>query len=142
MRPEELIDIIKDFIDQNNHEIGFQYITFGDGVLIPDYPACLIVPEGLAREIHGTHYFLTGLTCQVVVIHATLEQNRQERTKSDLELATKVVHLLHGKGLTLMDSRIHKSFVMSEEPALISTDNITAIGTSLSVIAEVREAFK
>lgn len=142
MRPEELLDIIKAFIEQNNHEIGFEYITFGDGVLIPDYPACLIVEEGVSRDIHGTHYFLTQLSCNVVVIHANLSQDRQERTRSDMELATKVVHLLHGKGLTLMDQRIHKSFVQSEEPALISTDNITAIGTALSVIAEVREAFK
>jgi hypothetical protein len=142
MRPEELIDKIKEFIDNNNHELGFEYITFGDGILIPKYPACLIVYDGLVRNIHGTHYFLTGLQVQIVVMHADLTANRQERTREDLVFATKVVHLLHGKGLTLMDQRIHKSFVTSEEPALISTDNITAIGTTLTVIAEVREAFK
>lgn len=142
MRPEELIDLIKSLIEQNNHELGFEYITFGDGVMLPRYPACLIVYDGLARDIHGTHYFLTQLMVQVVVMHADLNQNRQERNKSDLEMATKVVQLLHGRGLRLMDQRIHKSFVMSEEPALISTDNVTAIGTSLTVIAEVREAFK
>ena len=142
MRPEELIDKVKEFIETLNHEIGFEYITFGDGVLIPKYPACVIVYDGLNRDIHGTHYFLTRLSIQVVVMHADLTANRQERTREDLQLATKVVQLLHGKGLTLMDSRIHKSFVESEEPALISTDNITAIGTSLTVIAEVREAFK
>lgn len=142
MRPEELIDKLREFLEQNNHEIGFEYITFGDGVLIPKYPACVIIYEGVQRDIHGTHYFLTNLMVQVVVMHADLTSNRQERTREDLQLATKVVHLFHGKGLTLMDSRIHKSFVTTEEPALVSTDNITAIGTALTVIAEVREAFK
>lgn len=142
MRPEELLETLKGFIEQNNHEFGFQYITTGDGILIPKYPAVLIVYDNTSREIHGTHYFLTRLQVQVVVMHADLSQNRQERTIADLELTTKVVELFHGKGLTLQDPRIHKSYVASEEPALISTDNITAIGTSLTIIAEVREAFK
>lgn len=142
MRPEELLEILRGFIEQNNHELGFQYITFGDGVLIPKYPAALVVYDGVTRDIHGTHYFLTQLMSQVVIMHASLEQNRQERTRADMELTTKVVNLFHGKGLRLMDQRIHKSFVISEEPALISTDNVTAIGTSLTIIAEVREAFK
>ena len=142
MRPEEFMDILIGFLQENNHELGFEYITFGDGVLLPDYPACLVTYDGTAREIHGTHYFLTGFVAQVVVMHANLDMNRQERTRADMELTTKVVQLFHGKGLRLQDNRIHKSFVRAEEPALISTENVTAIGTSLTVIAEVREAFK
>jgi hypothetical protein len=142
MRPEELIDKVKEFIEISNHELGFEYITFGDGVLIPKYPACVIIYDGINRNIHGTHYFLTGLSIEIVIMHADLTANRQERNREDLIMATKVVQLLHGKGLTLMDPRIHKSFVTTEEPALVSTDNITAIGPALPVIAEVREAFK
>lgn len=142
MRPEELLDLLKELIDQNNHTFGFRYVSFGDGQLLPAYPAALVVPDGVNREIHGTHYFLTSLSAQLVIMHASLELNRMERTKADMELTTAVVQLIHNRGLTLLDERIHKAFVVTEEPATISTENITAIGTALSIIAEVREAFK
>lgn len=142
MRPEHLMDIVKGFIENGNHEIGFRYITTGDGILIPEYPACLIIYDGTARDIHGTHYFRTGFVLQIVVLHANLEAGREDRTREDLELTTKVVELLHSQGMRLGTSEIHKAFVQNEEPALVSTDNITAIGTSLTLIAEVREAFK
>lgn len=142
MRPEELIETIKGFLEINNHLLGFKYISFGDGRLIPKYPAALVVHDGVSRDIHGTHYFLTDLSVQIVLMHADMELNRMERTKADLELATAVVGLIHGKGLRLQDPRIHKAFVFTEEPATIATENITAIGTSLTVIASVREAFK
>ncbi len=142
MRPEELIDLVKDYLESHNHELGFKYISFGDGQLVPRYPACLIVHDGVARDLHGTHYFLTGLSIQIVIMHADLSLNRQERTKADLELATAVVQLIHNKGLTLADPRIHKAYVYTEEPVTISTDNVTAIGTGLTVVASVREAFK
>ena len=142
MRPEELLIILYDFLEQNNHELGFEYIKVGDGQILPMYPAALLVPSGVDRDLHGTHYFLTGLFVELVVMHGNLQQNRMERTIDDLRYATKVVNIIHGKGLTLMDERIHKSFVQKEEPATISTENITAIGTSLTIFAEVREAFK
>lgn len=142
MRPEELIDIVKAFIDNNNHELGFQYTSTTDGQLLPKYPAALIVHDGVARDIHGTHYFLTTLSIQVVIMHADLNLTRAERVRADMEITTAVVRLIHSKGLTLMDPRIHKAFVSSEEPALISTENVTAVGTSLTINAEVREAFK
>jgi len=142
LRPEELLIILHDFVQQNNHEMGFEYIKVGDGQLLPVYPAVLIVPSGVARRLHGTHYFLTGVSAELVVMHGNLEANRMERTIEDLRLATKVVNIIHDKGLTLMDERIHKAFVEKEEPATISTENITAIGTSLTITAEVREAFK
>lgn len=142
MRPEELIELIKTLLEQNNHTLGFKYISFGDGQLLPRYPAALVVHDGVARDLHGTHYFLTELSVNIVLMHADMSLNRMERTKADLELATAVVGLIHGKGLTLMDPRIHKAFVFTEEPATISTENIAAIGTSLTVVASVREAFK
>jgi hypothetical protein len=142
VRPEELIVILTDLIEQHNHEFGFEYIVSGDGQLLPVYPACLVLYGGVARNLHGTHYFLTTLSTEVVIMHGDLRQNRMERTMADLELATKVVEMFHGEGLTLKDPRIHKSFVAQEEPATVSTENITAIGTALTVFAEVREAFK
>lgn len=142
MRPEELLALLNELIEQNNHELGFEYIVSGDGQLLPAYPACLILYDGAVRNLHGTHYFLTTLSAQLVIMHGDLMQNRMERTLADLELATKVVAMIHGKGLTLNDPRIHKAFVAQEEPATVSTENITAIGTSLTVFAEVREAFK
>ena len=142
MRPEELLQIVHDLVEQNNHLFGFEYIRIGDGQLLPAYPAALVIPDGVDRNLHGTHYFLTTLSSQIIVMHGKLEQNRMERTIADLELASAVVALIHNKGLTLMDERIHKSFVTKEEPATISTENVTAIGTSLTVIAEVREAFR
>lgn len=142
MRPEELIELVKGFLETNNHELGFKYISFGDGQLVPKYPAALVVHDGVNRDIHGTHYFLTDLSIQIVIMHSDLSLNRQERTKADLELATAVVNLIHGKGLRLLDQRIHKAFVYTEEPVTISTDNVLAIGTGLTVVASVREAFK
>lgn len=142
MRPEELITLLHDLIENNNHEFGFQYIVAGDGQLLPAYPACLILYGGVSRNLHGTHYFLTTLQMEIVIMHGDLMQNRMERTIGDLELTTRVVQLLNTRGLTLQDPRIHKSFVIEEEPATVSTENITAIGTSLTIIAEVREAFK
>lgn len=87
MRPEHLMDIVKGFIENGNHEIGFRYITTGDGILIPEYPACLIIYDGTARDIHGTHYFRTGFVLQIVVLHANLEAGREDRTREDLELS-------------------------------------------------------
>ena len=136
------MDIVKKVLDDNNHTLGLQYISFGDDTLVPKYPAALIIYDGVQRDIHGTHYFLTDLTVDIVLMHADLSLNRQERTRADLELATAVVQLIHNKGMTLADSRIHKAFVVSEEPSTIATSNITAIGTSLSINAQVREAFK
>lgn len=142
MRPEELIDVVRNLIEQNNHEFGFRYIAFGDGQLLPMYPAALVLYDGVNRNLHGTHYFLTTLQTQVVVLHADLQMNRMERTRADLELASAVVAKIHGEGLTLNDPRIHKAFVSEEAPATISTENMTAIGTALTIAAEIREAFK
>jgi hypothetical protein len=142
VRPEELITLLKNYLDQHNHELGFRYIAFGDGQLLPSYPAALVVYDSTNREIHGTHYFLTSLAVQIVIMHADLTLNRMERAQADMQLATAVVQLIHDRGLTLQDSRIHRAFVVNEEPAVISTENLTAIGTALTVIAEVREAFK
>jgi hypothetical protein len=142
VRPEELLVIVESFVQQQNHEFGFEYIKIGDGQLLPVYPCALVVPAGVERRLHGTHYFLTTLNVDLLVMHGNLEQNRMDRTIADLELATKVVTMLHDKGLTFLDSRIHKAYVATEEPATISTENITAIGTSLTIAAEVREAFK
>lgn len=142
MRPEELLNLLKSFLQDNNHELGLSYIVVGDGQLVPKYPAALIVHDGVTRDLHGTHYFLTDLSVEIVLMHADLNLTRQERTQADLELATAVVSLIHGKGLRLLDQRIHKAFVYSEEPVTISTNNVTAIGTGLTVVASVREAFK
>lgn len=142
MRPEELLQPIHDLIEQHNHEFGFQYLRIGDGNLIAAYPAALVLAGSVQRSLHGTHYFLTTLNAELVVMHANMDQNKMQRTLADLQLVTAVVALIHSKGLTFMDERIHRSFVIAEEPSTVSTENLSAVGTSLTIQAEVREAFK
>lgn len=139
-RGEELVDYIYELLDTNKGDLGLEYITFGDGQLIPFYPAATVVYDSTQREDRGTHYFLIEITCDIYVMHGKLTLDRQQRNKADLELATRVTNLLHVD--RTLGGQVVSSLVKSEEPGTVSTQNDTIIGTQLRFVATQRESFR
>jgi hypothetical protein len=139
-RGEELLVYLRDRLELEKGSLGLAYITVAGDRLTPEYPAAVISYDKTTREDHTTHYFLVQIYCDILLLHASLNESRQERTVSDLELVTRVVASLHSDR-TLGGEVIH-SYVPSEDAGVAETNNFTAIGTRLSFVAEQREAFK
>ena len=139
-RGEELVDYVIDLLEVNKGTLGLRHIVFGDGQLIPEYPAASVVFDSIQREDHGTHFFLIRITIDIYLMHAALTLDRQQRNKADLELATAVTALLHAS--RSLGGEVVSSLVMSEEPGTISTQNATCLGTQLRFVAQQRESFR
>jgi hypothetical protein len=92
--PEDVADFIHDKLSQQAETVGIAYVGYGDTVLIPDYPACLVVPGRKAKVLHATQTFNVELECDLFVLHAVLTKDRGQRTKKDLQLVTEVEGIL------------------------------------------------
>jgi hypothetical protein len=139
-RGEELLTYLRDRLETEKGSLGLAYVTIAGDRLTPEYPAAVISYDRTTREDHTTHYFLVQVYCDILLLHASLNESRQERTLSDLELVTRVVTSLHADR-TLGGEVIH-SYVQSEDAGVAESENLTIVGTRLSFVAEQREAFK
>lgn len=140
-RGEQLLVYLRDRLETEKGSLGISYITVAGDRLTPEYPAAVVAYENTARQDHSTHYFLVSITCSIILLHARLDQTRQERLVEDLELVTRVVASLHSD--RTLGGRVIHSFVEAEDPGFVeSTDNETAIGTRITFVAEQREQFK
>jgi hypothetical protein len=140
LRPEELMDYVHNLLTIKKGELGLEYVVFGDGQLLPVYPAAAVVDDGLAREDHGTHMFLITISCDVFLMHANLGVDRAQRTREDLQLATRVVNLLHED--RSLGGEVVSSYVSAEQPNTVSTRNDTILGTQITFTAQNRERFR
>lgn len=139
-RGEDLLVYLRDRLENEKDTLGLAYVTLSSDGLRPMYPSAVVAYDQTSREDHTTHYFLTRIQCDIILLHALLTVDRQERIIEDLELTTRVVQSLHTD--RTLDGEVIHSYVSQEEPGAIESENQTVIGTRLRFIAEQRELFK
>jgi hypothetical protein len=88
--PEDAADFIKNKLDQLAETVGVAYVGYGDENLIPNYPACLVVPGRKGKILHATQTFNVDLEVDLYILHAVLTQDHGQRTRKDLQLVTAI----------------------------------------------------
>jgi hypothetical protein len=139
--PEELLDIMKEKLDDNKSLVGLRFVGYGDEAqLIGGFPAAVVSSGPLQRDIATTHQFGILLNAVVWVFHALLSQKHETRTRNDLIMATKIRELFH-EDLTL-GGKIIAGFFDSETPGQINrTVGDAVIATRMAYVATTRKVF-
>lgn len=138
---QELARYMTDFLDEESGELGLATVKFGSERLIREYPAVLVVPEGIQRTIHGTHTFSLTITCNLWVYHARLDISHSQRSEEDLELTSSITEKLH-EDMTL-GSRLIFGWVTSENQGFFNRPKGEAVvGTRMVYEGLSQERFK
>lgn len=111
-RPEDVIEFLSEYLKESS--IPFEYVAKYDEPLLPAYPAALVMPGPLTKELHATHTWLLTLRADIYVMHARMTEKRETRSYNDLQLATQVVNYLE-RDLSL-GRRIVAGWVEGEVP--------------------------
>lgn len=93
--PEDAGQKLTDLITEAAGPLGISHVNFADDVVIPSYPAVIVQPGVVSRELHATHQFRLILAASVWVYHAKATQSRSQRTLADLQLVTGIRELIH-----------------------------------------------
>jgi hypothetical protein len=90
----DAVDMVAAKLTQNQGQLGLNYVGAYDEKRIPKYPAVVLVPGPLNKEIHSTHTFEVIMTIDLYVYHANLTLKKRTRSKEDLKLVTDIETLL------------------------------------------------
>jgi hypothetical protein len=144
--PTEILNYVHDKIDENSGSIGLAFVGYGEELLIPKYPAILIVAGPVTREWHTTHQWRLTLMFELWVYHASLSESRRTRTRDDLALVTGVRETLHSD-IRLRDTsgepQCISAWVNAEDPAFIRRPkNEAVVASRLEYTVMSMERFK
>ena len=118
----QVLDYLHDRIDNNKVELGLKYITYGDELLFPEYPVCVITAERpISTRHHATRQYARTFTCDIWVFHAKLSERRRIRNREDMKLARRL-ELFLNKDRTL-DGHIIFGHVTDMQPITIGRTN-------------------
>lgn len=141
-RPEEVVEYFKEDFEKNADVLGINYVAAYGERLIPGYPAVVVDPSPIEKEVHGTHTYLLTLRCYIFVMHAEMLISHAARSQKDLELATRIVNFVE-RDKTLGDKIIF-GYVESEVPGATpigSTRGSVVVSTRLSWMGIVERRF-
>lgn len=140
---EEVVSYMEALFSVEGEGLGFAYVGLGNEQLVPKFPALIIVPGPVVREIHGTHQFKVTFNEVMYIYHAELSISHKARTIEDLKLVAAVVDRLH-EDMTLGGNVIY-GWVDSEAPGMLhrQTESFTTsiVGTRITWQGEVRQSF-
>lgn len=117
-RPEEAVEMISGLIEENAGSIGMEFVGKYDEGLLPRYPNCVVSAGQVNKEVHATHTFNVTLRCIIWVYHAQMTLTHAQRSKEDLEFATRLIELIE-QDKTFGD-RVIFSFVEAETPGIVA----------------------
>lgn len=135
------VDMIRERLVQEQGEIGLEYVGAYNEKRIPKYPAAIIIPGPMNKEIHATHTFEILLTADVYIYHANLTLTKRERSREELLLVAKTEEVLESDYAWLVDpddpatSRVIFGYVAEVRPLTIqpqSNKSDMVIGTRIS----------
>jgi hypothetical protein len=137
-RPEQFVDHFYNDLLSNAEALGVAYVGSYDERLIPQYPAVVVSPGPVEKELHATHTFLYTNRTFFYVMHALLSVDHRVRNQEDLELASRLSDFIErDKVLTDPETnlgRIVFGFVESEVPGVLtprSNKGDAVVGTRL-----------
>lgn len=117
-RPEEVVELLANLIEQNSGPLGVEFVGKYDEKMLPRYPSVVVSAGPFSKEVHGTHTFALELRAIIWVYHANLTLTHAQRSKEDLELATSLVALIEDD--KTFEEQLIFSFVESETPGVIA----------------------
>lgn len=134
------MDYIHDLLDANKTALGLQSVWYGDENFTAPYPAAVVAPGGLVRDLHATQTFALLLQVTIFVLHGDLSVSHKTRTRSDILLSDGVVGLLHSN-YTFAGNIVY-GFVRSETPGVLNRPKGTSVvSTSIAWAGESRQQF-
>jgi len=74
-------------IEDEAGALGFEYVGKWDEKLVGRYPAVVVSPVGLEKEVHGTQTFLITIRIMLWIYHADMTETYRSRSDADIELA-------------------------------------------------------
>ena len=135
------VDMVRDRLVQEQGEIGLQFVGAYNEKRIPKYPAAVIIPGPLDKEIHSTHTFEIAIALDVYIYHANLTLTKRERSREELLLVDKTEEVLESDYTWLSDpndvstARVIFGYVSEVRPLTIqpqANKSDMVIGTRLS----------
>jgi hypothetical protein len=114
----QVLDYLHTRIDNNKTELGLRYISYGDEILLPEYPALVLTAERpIQTRDHATRQFHRTFTCDLWLFHAKLSVGRKVRTREDIQLARKMERFLNAD--RTLDGHIIFGHVTDMQPIVI-----------------------
>ena len=129
--PEQLLDYFTDVMSSNRGELGLNYVAYGDEDKLPRFPAVKVASGDLRRELHATRQFENTFEVEFTVFHGNLNATHAQRSKQDLELASRIRTLFHSD-MTLKGGVIQGWFVR-EGPGVFMRPKAPAVVTTRMV---------
>lgn len=141
-RPEQCAQYIENLLNAHLGELGINTVVFGEELKTISYPAVMIVPQPMRKEMQGIPTFLCYFNVTLYVYHANLTVSRAQRTLEDMQLATGIVNLLE-KNFTLSNNIIF-GFVAEESPGILARGDKSEmiIGTRLEWEGQSKYVFR
>jgi hypothetical protein len=136
----EALDFIHDLLDTAKGDLGLASVWYGDENFVAPYPAAVVAPGGLVRNLYATRTFEIILQVTIFVMHGDLSVSYRTRTRDDIRLAESVTSLLH-TDYTLGGNVVY-GYVVSETPGAINRPKGTGIvSTSIAWNGNSRAQF-
>lgn len=141
--PQEVADALAEIIANEKGDLGISFVDYGEeNVMIPSYPAVVVTPGPVERQVVATHQFGLVLHAEIWVHHADLTIDRKERTRRDLQLATNLKNVLHTRPNNTLGGGVIFGFVSDSRGGLTTAGKSkTIITTRMSYMAESRETW-
>lgn len=114
-RPEEVCELFLSDLRTNASLLGIEYVGAYGEVLIPAYPAVVLVAGDTDKELHGTHTYLVTFHVFFHVYHASMSLTHANRNLEDLKLATGLIEFLERD--PTLGGNIIFGYVVSEVPS-------------------------
>ena len=140
---QEVLDYMHDLLDTNKGELGLRYVGYGDEQILPEYPACQIIPGAVTRELHGTQRFRNVWNLEIYVYHGLLTVSYSRRVKEDLQLVARVRSMLHSNMRFVVngEAQIVQGWIDSESPGVLTAKGDVIVGTRLTWRGEGHEPY-
>lgn len=125
----EIGTYIEELLD-NDVDLGFEDVWFGDENLIPNLPAASVDPSpGMTTELVETgRTVLNRFEFQVIVYHARQDEETEDARRSCLIFAEDVKKKLNNDPMlngTAPDPLVHSGLVTSVRPGFVQFDKTT-----------------
>lgn len=137
----QVLDHVYELLNARADELGINSVNYGDEAqIIVGFPAVVVTAAPVDRELHATQQFKIEYNIDIWIYHARLDETHRQRTRSDIELASKVRKVLHED--KTFGQNIIQGWVRQEVPGLmIQAKGDSVVGTRLAWTGEARVNF-
>lgn len=142
VRLEDLIEYWLEKLEDNQEQLGFNFVGGYDERVVTAYPAVVLGSGNSAKEVAGTFTYLIQHHLDIYVYHAEAQDSHRKRSLEMLQTVTGLVQFLEAD--KTLGGRIVFGYVLSEKPGAIqprSNPSVFITSTLINYQATLKARF-